>query len=137
MIRSRLLLPLRSRAAVALLWALVIAVLLVVPLPGPKSGGGWFDWFNWFGALEEAGADKLVHLALFAVQAFLSYRWLRSAGVSSPGAWTLVATVVYGALTEILQVPIPDRHGDLRDLAADGLGALLGTMLAFRWRRGR
>lgn len=125
MIRLR---SLRPRSA-ALLWALVIALLLVAPVPGPHGGRGWFQ------TLEAWGADKLVHLALFGVQAILLRRWLHAAGVRAPGLWAVVATLAYGALTEALQVPLPDRHGDLRDLAADGIGALAGVLAASR--RGR
>ena len=125
--RSR---PPRPRTA-ALLWSLLIALLLLVPLPGAKGGHGWFQ------DLEALGADKPVHLALFAVQAVLVRRWLRSAGVRAPGVWAVLVAVAYGALTELVQRSLPARHGDLRDLAADGFGAVLGALLAYRWGRAR
>jgi len=118
----------RPRTA-ALLWSLLIALLLVAPVPGAEGGHGWFQ------TLEALGADKLVHLALFAVQALLVWRWLHSAGLRAPGLWAVLAAVAYGALTELVQRSLPARHGDLLDLAADGFGALLGALLAHRWDR--
>jgi len=123
----------RSRSAAllqALLWAVVVVLLLVAPVPGPKGGYGWFR------ALEGLGADKLVHLALFAVQALLVDRWLRAAGVRRPGLWAVLVTLAFGALTEALQAPLPDRNADPWDLAADGLGAFLAVWVAGRRQRG-
>ena len=113
----------------ALLWSVLIALLLVAPLPGGEAEPGWFR------TLEAAGADKLVHLALFGVQALLVRRWLRTAGLPAPGTRAVLIAVAYGALTELVQRSLPARHGDLWDLAADGLGALLGALLAHRWDR--
>jgi len=116
----------RPRPA-TLLWALAIAILLLAPSPvgGPET------W--WFLTLERLQADKLVHLVLFAVQAVLGRRWARAAGLRAPDLWALAATVAYGALTELLQLYVPGRDGDLFDLAADGTGAVLAVVLA-RWR---
>lgn len=113
----------------ALLWALAIAFLLLVPSPvgGPSP--------RWFAALERLQADKLVHLTLFGVQAMLGRRWARAASLRAPGLWALAATVAYGALTELLQLHVPGRDGDLFDLAADGIGAALAV--AFVWWRER
>ena len=73
-----------------------------------------------------AGApnDKLVHLLTFAALA-ITGRWARVAPLGL-GA----GLVLYAGLTEILQMVLPiDRHGDLRDLAADVTGVLLGLLL--------
>lgn len=69
--------------------------------------------------------DKLVHLLTFA-------------GLAVSGRWAGVAPVrlglglaAYAGVTEVLQSVLPiDRHGDVRDLAADVAGILLGLVLS-------
>lgn len=78
--------------------------------------------------------DKVVHAALFA--ALAATTWWRFAAHRAG----LVAVVVYGALSEIIQsVLLPSRDGDIRDFSADVAGALLGWLLVRRLteRRGR
>ncbi len=76
--------------------------------------------------------DKAQHLATFAVLAILG-RAARIAPV--PLGLGLVG---YGAVTEVLQAVLPiGRYGDVRDLAADAVGVLLGLLaaaLVARWR---
>jgi VanZ family protein len=47
--------------------------------------------------------------------------------------------IAYGALSEVIQATvITTRDGDVRDFAADALGALLAWLAVSRWaRRGR
>ena len=76
--------------------------------------------------------DKVTHLLTFAVLA-LSGRW---AGV--PTLPLLGGLTAYAAATEVLQAVLPiNRHGDLRDLAADLAGVLAGLAVSWavaRWR---
>ena len=74
------------------------------------------------------GADKLVHAGLF----------LLLAGVSrlrfGPASRVLAAVLAYAALSEVVQaVLLSGRSGDLLDLLADAVGALVGWQLARRW----
>lgn len=121
----------KARAALAGAWAVLVAASLWTA--GPEAPPAW----TWLAAFEEAGGDKLVHAALFAVQAWLLCR-------SRPGApgvgWLLgclAAAVAYGALTEGVQLSLAGREGDLLDLAADALGAGLGTAAYATERRWR
>lgn len=76
---------------------------------------------------ELPGADKAVHLLLFALVAATA-RW-RLGGRPA----VLAAVLLYAALSEVVQgVALPGRSGDLLDLLADALGALLGSALASR-----
>jgi VanZ family protein len=69
--------------------------------------------------------DKVVHLLTFAVLA-ITGRW---AGVAPLRLG--VGLVLYAGATELLQSLLPiDRHGDVRDLAADVTGVLLGLFLS-------
>jgi hypothetical protein len=76
--------------------------------------------------------DKVTHLLTFAALA-LSGRW---AGV--PLLPLLGGLTAYAAATEVLQALLPiNRHGDVRDLAADVAGVLAGLALSWavaRWR---
>jgi len=76
--------------------------------------------------------DKVTHLLIFAALA-VSGRW---AGL--PVLPLLGGLTAYAAVTEVLQAVLPiNRHGDLRDLAADFVGVLVGLVLSWavaRWR---
>lgn len=73
------------------------------------------------------GADKVVHLALFALLAGTAlWRFGRDPRL-------LAAVLAYAALSEVVQgVALARRSGDLLDLLADSLGALLGWVVAGR-----
>ena len=87
-----------------------IAVVLWLALR-PATGGA--DWFP--------QADKLRHASAFAVLWWLGWRtqWLR------PVALALVL-LAFGGAIELLQSLTPDREPSWLDLAADGVGLLLG-----------
>lgn len=90
----------------------VSAVVLFAPSPG---GGDSFT-----------GADKVVHALLFAVlAAAASARLGRGRGV-------LGAVLAYAVLSELVQVALPTRSGDLLDVVADVVGALVGWRLVRR-----
>ncbi|MDT7572791.1 MAG: hypothetical protein QOE05_2965 [Actinomycetota bacterium] len=77
--------------------------------------------------------DKLVHAGLFALLAATT--WWRFAAHRA----ALVAVLAYAAASELLQsLLLSRRDGDVRDVAADAAGALLGWLLVSRRaRRGR
>jgi hypothetical protein len=77
--------------------------------------------------------DKVTHLLVFASLA-VAGRWARV-----PPLTLGIGLAAYAVLTEVLQGVLPiDRHGDVRDLAADTTGILLGLFLSwFAVRVGR
>lgn len=96
------------RVVFGLLVALTLYLFLT---PAPPQGG-------------PEGGDKVVHAGLFLVLALLG-RW---------GGWRPVplglALLAYAAATEVLQGVLPlGRDASLGDLAADGVGTLLGLTL--------
>ncbi len=97
-------------------WTLAGAVLLsvyVLFVPQPP-GAPVFPY-----------ADKVVHLALFALLA-AAVRWR-----CGPAALGVGAVALYAAGSEVVQaVWLPSRSGDVRDLFADLLGVALGWALA-------
>lgn len=76
------------------------------------------------------GLDKVVHVALFALPAFLIGRLTRA-------SWPLWLLLAHAPISELIQHAfIPLRTGDPLDLLADLAGVALGTWLATR-RDGR
>ncbi len=102
------------------LWAVVIEALIIWPSPPavPPS-------------LDIVGLDKIVHAALFGVQAALAARALRTD--ARPWWPAFVGVVVFGAFTEFEQSFIPTRSMEMGDFLADAVGAAVGLALFAVW----
>ncbi|MCW2607220.1 MAG: hypothetical protein JWO60_1913 [Frankiales bacterium] len=90
-----------------MLIALLSLYVLFAPDPGGPEG--------------PPGADKVVHLALFALLAATArWRFGRSTTI-------LLLVLAYAALSELVQaLALAQRSGDVLDLLADSAGAALG-----------
>ncbi len=111
----------RHAARWAVLWALLILVLTLMPVS---------DVPRWTWA-DEIFLDKFVHAFLFGMQCVLLGLALASGRPQQPRqayfAWAMLAAVGYGALIELVQQAMGQgRHGDVLDLLADVAGALTG-----------
>lgn len=77
-----------------------------------------------------------VHLAQYAVMSCLAFRAFRE---MLPRRWAYAAagalTVVVSWANELLQSILPDRVYDLRDVALDGIGGMLGLALVWQSER--
>lgn len=137
-----------SRVARWSLVVLVVAVLAVVFWPSRPAGGaqnGLQDWFAqqhaagtlpaWISfALVEFTANLLMFtpLGLLATLARPLRGPLRSAALALAGCAALSASI------EMVQwLGFPDRTGDLRDVLANTLGALIGAAAAVTLMRRR
>lgn len=106
----------------ALLWALVILVLCV--LPGRDIPSFWWA--------EVLSVDKWVHAGMFCVLVLLLTRGLRAHhGTFDPRSrrmlWWMLACIAYGGALEIVQgALLPDRSADMLDFLANALGCGLG-----------
>ena len=106
----------------AALWALLIAALLLVPLPPEQE-----DYLpGWLARSLGPWSDDLAHGALFFGFAYLLLGAMGARRHRKAPAF-LVA-VGYGALTEWLQPRLSGRTGEWTDLLADALGALAGVL---------
>ncbi|MCY1227531.1 VanZ like family protein [compost metagenome] len=76
------------------------------------------------------GWDKSNHALGFAALAFLAH-WARPASIPM----ALLGLLGYGALIEGLQSLTPDRLAEWSDLWADGVGLLVGAVLALMVQR--
>lgn len=72
--------------------------------------------------------DKVAHFLGYAGLAFLmGFAWATHRGFHRRHAVMIwCAAIVYGAIDELLQIPVPGRTGEIGDWIADGLGSLLG-----------
>ena len=114
--------------APVLLWSL--GLFCLSSLPGSS-----------FPSVSVPSADKLVHLALYSVLGALCARALRRSSRLRGAPAILVAAAVatlYGASDEIHQLFVRGRSAELADVAADGVGGLLGAAaFAVVFRQGR
>lgn len=118
----------------AIAWALLIAFLCLTP-------GKALPQWEWADLLS---VDKLVHMLMFGALSYLLARGIKDReGNSWSDAKVLVVagsiSFVYGALMELLQeTPGLGRNGDLVDLTANTIGAVVGAYLVYRfWTRSR
>jgi VanZ family protein len=104
----------------AALWAVFIEALVLWPSPPDVPQ-----------PFTIVGFDKLVHAAVFAVQAVLIARALR--GPRQRWWYALGASIAFGAATEWQQHFIPSRSMELDDLLADAIGAVVGLVVFAAW----
>jgi VanZ family protein len=103
-----------------LTWAATIFVLS--SLPGSA-----------YPAVRFVGADKVVHVCLYALLGALCARALLLRTRLTRGQVAAVAAAlasVYGLTDELHQLFVRGRSADFRDALADALGGLLGVALA-------
>ncbi len=128
----------RRIRGLAALWAVVTAVLLLMP-----GGGSRLGW-----DLSEAlvtAIELAVHFTLFFGQAYLAGRAYggSSDGVTAVGGTAghrsriLAAVLAYCVLLEIAQIAVPNRGFEFVDIAAGWLGAVLGIRAPAAFRRRR
>ena len=109
--------PITASLAATLVLAVLIGFLTLTPIQNPGV----------------PGTDKNHHLIAFAALALpLSFSRPRLA------PWVVLAAVGYGGAIEIIQ-PYVGRSGEVFDLMADALGAVIGGAagVALQWLRGR
>src|SRR5712691_2549863 len=102
-----------------ILAAYTAGVLALTLLPVPDVVGGLFP--RWF--------DKVVHCALFAVQAALLY-WARLPAARPHILGVAGPAVALAGLVELAQGPLPGRTGDVWDFVFGAAGALVGYGVA-------
>lgn len=111
----------------AIAWSAIIFILLSIPgkdLPeGPKV----------------PSLDKIIHIFLFGVQAFLWCRALRYRNPAIPVlqvvVWVIILSSAYGIAMEYYQhYFVANRSFELGDILADITGALLGGLTGYRKR---
>jgi VanZ family protein len=106
-------------------WAILILFLTGVPGNYFPTVISFWDWLS---------PDKVVHLVIFAVQAYLIIYGMQPQYLNKRQRYLLViigtlATILFGLITEVLQSYVfIGRDGNIFDFLADGLGALIGLV---------
>lgn len=111
------------------LWAPVVVYMAALfygasmaSVPGPVG--------NWF-------SDTILHsagyfvLGLVTLRAVARGRWAGVTAAAAAVAW--VISLVHGAAVEWMQMYIPTRMAEWRDLANDGIGAAVALGAAWAW----
>ena len=94
---------------------------------------GWFDRILPVPLLEflKQKIRKVAHFSVYCLLGIFATLWMRQTKIKKkaafPAAWILA--VVYACTDELHQLFVPGRAGQLRDIAIDSLGALLGVLL--------
>ena len=70
-------------------------------------------------------------LTLLLIRALAGSRWSGVSILTLAAAW--VIAVAYGVTDEWHQSFVPNRHADLRDIAADAIGASTATVAIGAW----
>ncbi len=121
MIDSTLSEPVVRTSRTAWLWRAAFAVACLIHLYGlyaPRQTGSDVDF---------PYSDKLAHLALFGVVAWLGLR------IGVPARWLLLALAANAVVSELVQhYLLPLRSGDPLDSVADLCGLCLGAWIGFR-----
>jgi VanZ family protein len=82
-------------------------------------------------------SDKVAHALLYSGLGFLVARALTGGRRQHVSFWLAIATVaavtLYGLTDETHQLFVPNRQFDLKDLAADLVGASIGTAAQWLW----
>ena len=90
------------------------------------------------------GLDKVAHVLMYAGFAFACLWGYRKQFVSNGLAYqkraillTIIISIAYGGLTEIMQetITVLHRSGDWRDLIADAIGTMLGVLVFYLFFR--
>ena len=74
-----------------------------------------------------SGFDKIVHIVLFGGVAMALHWNLNS--IRHPNPWgVILITSIFAAFVELVQSMLPYRSGDVWDLIAGAVGAVLGVL---------
>jgi len=116
----------RHRRLVLAVYTILLLGLTLAPLPGSR------EVIEVLPLLERVAAvlDKIVHAVLFGglvLVVFWNLGWSDRPGV----VLRVIGLALAGAaLVELLQSPLPYRHGDFLDFAAGGAGAVAVAVAA-------
>jgi len=105
---------------VAIVYTIALLIASLINLNNVPSLGSSFD-------------DKIYHIIAYLGLAFLWVNYFKPIEKRQKAIFILVAVMSFGALIEILQRLLnPNRTFDTNDIIANCIGAILGTLIAYR-----
>jgi len=111
-----------------IIWFIVVLVLIILPGSDfPKVD----DWYHrWF-------VDKWIHSGIFGLLAFLfMFPFAQAIKESSHALWIFEniakLTILWGFITECVQLMVPGRSFDLMDGLADTAGAAIAYFIMIK-----
>lgn len=113
-----------------------ILVLALICLPGESMP----DTSTWGLFLESVYFDKWVHAALFGILHFLIvYPVLKHDPIAVQGRRFLTAVtffcILWGFVTECIQLYVPGRDFDFADAMADTAGIMVSLLVCRKWKK--
>ena len=123
----------RAKHIFSLILAVLWTAFIVYGLLSEPSGIPRFPW------LVKPGVDKLIHLILFLVESVLIANLVYDLKLKSSKLIVLIWAFVLGGALEVIQYFwINGRSGEVLDLGADMLGAVIGVWVFTRfWIKNR
>jgi VanZ family protein len=106
-------------------WFFLVLTLVCIPGYDLPKADNWMIQLNY---------DKLIHVGIFAVLAYLFMYPIVKSAISKKEKWhycikIALATVVWGYTTEVIQkFFVPGRSYDLTDWLADSIGGLIAMI---------
>ena len=94
-------------------WAILVLLALTLPIGQPYSAGPTTYY------------DKIIHLFLFGVWAYLWVAWLNGISPKQPGnyIYAFFVSIFYAGIGEYLQLFLPQRTTSEMDFMAGAAGA--------------
>jgi VanZ family protein len=111
-------------------WFFLVLILIVTPGYDLPKVDKWMIQISY---------DKLIHVGLFSIMAFLFMYPLMKSSLSRQQKWQYcikiaLSTAIWGLGTELIQkFFVPSRSFDLTDLLGDSIGALLALIFCRKY----
>src|SRR3972149_6452723 len=110
-----------------LLWGPVFLFAMFIFIMSSISSTEGYDPFPHF--------DKIAHFLVYGALALLIFRGFTRTTGSNNFFLTASITVAYGLSDEFHQSFVPARDSDVKDIAADGIGAMAAMTIVYIRRR--
>ena len=78
---------------------------------------------------------NMAHVGIYAILALLFVFAMPNVRWPAVGIVAVALAVLYGVTDELHQSMVADRNGNVLDLVLDGIGAIIGVVVAWSWPR--
>jgi VanZ family protein len=100
---------------VLILWFALVLIGSVIPVSGPNT---------------DLPVDKVVHFVMYGISSVLLFRiFVKKTTLKRAFYLSVAIAAIYGAAIEVVQYFLPYRSFSFGDMAANAVGAFLGSVL--------